>query len=38
MVLDQYKEKTEHKNDILQKHIKQLNEDYEKREIELKIF
>jgi len=35
MVLDQYKGKTEHKNDILQKHIKQLNEDYEKREIEI---
>ena len=35
MVLDQYKEKTEHKNDILQRHIHQLNEDYEKREIEI---
>ena len=35
MVLDKYKEKTEHKNDILQKHIKQLNEDYEKRETEI---
>ena len=35
MVLDQYKEKTEHKNDILPRHINQLNEDYEKREVEI---
>ena len=34
-VLEQYKSKTEHKNDILEKHIKQLNEDYEKRETEI---
>ena len=34
-VLDQYKSKTEHKNDVLEKHIKQLNEDYEKRETEI---
>ena len=34
-VLQQYKEKTDHRNDILEKHIKQLNEDYEKRETEI---
>ena len=34
-VLRQYKSKTEHRNDILEKHIKQLNEDYEKRETEI---
>ena len=35
IVLDQYKSKTEHRNDVLEKHIKQLNEDYEKRETEI---
>ena len=34
-VLEQYKSKTEHRNDILEKHIKQLNDDYEKRETEI---
>ena len=34
-VLDQYKVKTEHKNDMLDHHLKQLNDDYEKREIEI---
>ena len=35
LVLEQYKGNTEHKNDILEKHIKQLNDDYEKRENEI---
>ena len=34
-VLEQYKSKADHRNDILEKHIKQLNEDYEKRESEI---
>ena len=34
-VLEQYKSKTDHRNNILEKHIKQLNEDYEKRESEI---
>ena len=34
-VLDQYQEKTEHKNDLLQHHLNELNGDYEKKEAEI---
>ena len=34
-VLDQYRVKTEHKNEMIEHHLKQLNDDYEKREVEM---
>lgn len=35
LVLEQYKNKTEYKNNLLEQHLRNLNEDYEKREIEI---
>ena len=34
-VLEQYKTKTEHKNQMLEHHLKSLNDNYEKKEIEI---